>query len=198
MLAYDISSLKRPIQTEPEGSCCGDGTMVIEDENTIFLALFDGAGHGFPAHIVKQQALSFLKEHASNSLDEALKLLHENLKGSRGGVAGLCRINKLTGESEYTGIGNTMARICRPEIQRFINRGGILGYEITNPVISYFTIEPNNILFLYSDGVEDHFEMSTIPDLSTRSAEEISRIIIDYFSKAFDDASVIVVKVTND
>ncbi len=51
---------------------------------------------------------------------------------------------------------------------------------------------------LYSDGVNDGFDINDYPDFFSLSAYDIARITIDYFSKALDDAACIVLKVKND
>ncbi len=198
MLTYDVAELKRPLQAQPRNNICGDGTLIIEDDSVLFLSIFDGAGHGLPAYRVTQQALNYVEAHTNDSLNNLFMATHEYLRGTLGGVLGICRINKATAEAEYAGLGNTAARIMFPQTKKFINRGGILGYEITNPVVNSFKLNPGDIFLLYSDGIKDHFDTNEIPGFFTLSAAEMVRFIIENFAKELDDASVIALKVEND
>lgn len=194
MLDFEIAELTRLIQTEPNDGVCGDATLLLETPDTIFVALFDGAGHGKPAHQVACGAIEYLRANHNRELPELLLSLHRYLHGTRGGVAGLCRIDRETGTAEYAGIGNMMARLLFPTPQRLNNRGGILGYEIVNPKLESFTLVVGSVLILYSDGVSDHFEPVEAVNFEAQTAEQMAHTLIRHFSKPHDDASVIVIK----
>ena len=198
MLNIDVAELKRPIQTLPETGFCGDATLIIDAPTTLFLALFDGAGHGYSANKTADIAIRFLKQESGQDLTDLLLSLHQVLKGTPGGVAGLCRIDKNTGQMDCTGIGDVTIRMFTPESRRFVIRGGVLGDEIINPKVYQTQLSPGYVLMLYSDGVDDRVKLDDFPDFFTLSAYDIARITIDYFSKILDDASVIVLKVKND
>jgi phosphoserine phosphatase RsbX len=195
---FDVASLKRAIQTLPEGSLCGDQTLVVEKKEYLFFALFDGAGHGPMACNAATRACRYLKEETERDLSVLLDELHELLKGTVGGVGSLCRINKATGVMQYSGIGNAVTRLFLPESKNLVMRDGVLGHEIARPQMSEFVVEPGHVVMLYSDGIRDHFDTAEFPDFFELSASDIARITIDYFSKTLDDASCIVVKVSDD
>ena len=198
MLKLDVAELKRPIQTLPETGFCGDATLIIQAPTALFLALFDAAGHGYSADKTAGIAMRFLKEESTQDLTELLFSLHQVLKGTPGGVVGLCRIDMNTGRGECTGIGDVTIRMFSPESRRVVIRGGVLGDEMINPKIYPMQLAPGNVLMLYSDGVNDRLKPDDFPDFFTLSAYDIARISIDYFSKTLDDASIIVLKVEHD
>ena len=198
MLKFDVASLKRAIQTLPESSLCGDQTLVVDKPAYLFLALCDGAGHGPLACNASTKVCRYLQEHTEQDLSVLLKELHVILKGSVGGVAILCRIDKATGTMQYSGIGNAGMRLFLPKSKNLVVQDGVLGYEITKPKTQEFKLEPGYVLMLYSDGVKNHIDAEEFAGFFELSAYNIARITIDYFSKTLDDASCIVVKVGDD
>ena len=199
MLKLDVAEISRPIQTESQDSLNGDVTLIIDGPSSLFLALVDGAGHGYSAHKVAQMAINILAEEINHhSLCDLLLLLHQSLKGTVGGVACLSRIDKETGLLTCAGIGNNTLRLFKPESRRLVTLGGVLGYEIANPKLHEVQLNPGNVLMMHSDGILNQFESDDFPDFATLSAEKIARMTIDYFSKPLDDASIIVLKVRND
>lgn len=198
MKQWDIASLKRPIQTLTERGFCGDATLIIENPSTLFIALFDGAGHGYKAAKVAEKAMQFLENASGQELCTLMVSLHQVLKATPGGVVGVCRIDKKSGQLRCTGIGNVVIRLFNPESYHVIVRGGVLGHEIVEPKEYTTRLNPGNILMLYSDGIIDHFQPADFPRFGELSAMEIARITLDYFSKTLDDAAVIVLKVNSD
>lgn len=198
MISLELAELKRPIQTMPEHSICGDATFIEETPSYTFLALFDGAGHGYSAYKAAEIAMHFLQQCHTTDLTADLLSLHEVLKGTVGGVAGLCHIEKKTAILTCTGIGNVRIRLFTPDSMDFLIRGGVLGQEISPPKLIQTPLKRGNILMLYSDGVDRVFEINQFPNFFELSAQDIARITIDYHSKILDDASVIVGKVCDD
>ncbi len=198
MLNIDVAELKRPIQTLPEYSYCGDATLVIDTPDYFFLALFDGAGHGYKAYTTADLAINFIKDRYSQDLLELLFSLHEYLKKTPGGVLGLCRVDKETGQLTYTGIGDVTIRLFHPNSTHLVIRGGILGHGVLHPVLHQLQLWPGNILIMHSDGVDKQFLPRDFPNFFGQNASMLARIIIDYCSKILDDASVIILKVNDD
>lgn len=197
-LKMEVAELKRPIQTMSEADFCGDATFIRESETSVFMAIFDGAGHGYSAHKNADIAMQLIKKNTEQELCPLLLDLHQALKGTGGGVAGLCRVNKNTGQLSCAGIGNISVRLFKPESLRIVMRGGVLGYEMVQPKLYQHQLKSGDVLMLYSDGVSNSFKTDDFPQFFTLRADEIARITIDYFSKILDDAAVIVLKVNND
>src|SRR3990167_10448008 len=106
MLTYEIAQLKRSQQTDATSRVCGDMTFVEEDSTSLFLALFDGAGHGLAAYRIAAKAIDYLESQRAQPLDEIILSLHEYLRGSWGGVVALSVIDKVTGQCQCVGVGN--------------------------------------------------------------------------------------------
>lgn len=196
---YEFAQHKRPIQTLPDNGVCGDQTLVVENDEHILLAIFDGAGHGPSAYNISKQAEKIIKNLAfSFSLEQIIERLHSELTGSIGGVVAICQLEKQSALCTCLGVGNISIKVFPPKPESVMIRGGVLGYEITRPKINHFKLDPGEIIVLMSDGINENFKADEIPDFYSLSANQICCILIDYFSKTLDDASVISLKVHDD
>ncbi len=198
MIHYDMAQLKRPIQKPRSKIICGDATLCVETQTIIFLAVFDGAGHGLTAAKIAHSAITFLESHRHYELCFLMVELHKLLRGTIGGVAAICCIEKATALLTCSGIGNITTRLFTPDSFRFIPADGVLGYEILTPKMYQHQLEHNNILIIYSDGIQDHFELNACPHTFNLNAAQLCNKIMDDFSKPFDDAACIVLKVIYD
>ncbi len=90
---------------------CGDTGVIKEFDGQCFLALVDVLGHGSEAHDVALIAQKYLEQNYCEELVDVMQGLHACLKGTRGAVAALCRLDTETGELIYVGIGNITVRV---------------------------------------------------------------------------------------
>lgn len=198
MSKFDVSLKARPIQTLQEHEVCGDKGFYTETDTHLFVGLCDGAGHGIKAAEVSNLAIDYMKSNHELALDTLLENLHQALNKTRGGAISVGKIDKHSLKLIYSGIGNISARIFNEDNKKLITRDGVIGYKTPKPKIVEKQLKEGDIIVLYSDGVKDRLSPEDFPELNDLTAEEISIIIIDYFSKTLDDASCITVKVLHD
>lgn len=173
---------------------CGDTGLIIRQGKKCFLALVDVLGHGQEARKVAVIAEDYLKRHYGEPLLIIMQGLHETLKGTRGCVAAIARLDVGTGELKLAGIGNITVRIIGPQSTRFIMEDGIVGYIMSTPRKKTARLYPGDVLLFYSDGIKEFFDPAEIPGLLTYSTEEITDLIIQHFGKNNDDTSCIALK----
>ncbi len=179
---------------EGPADACGDTGMYHIGETECFIALVDVLGHGPEAHEVALMADAFLAENYDLPLLDTMQGLHKHLRGTRGAVASMCRLNYATGELSFTGVGNITCRIFGSEHIRTVPRDGIIGYIMSQPREQVFNLHPGDIVMLYSDGVREHFEAHDQPGLLIGSAEEIVGRVMQFFAKGDDDTSCLVMR----
>lgn len=192
MPGVDYYFLKRSL--EGPADACGDGGVVLEKDGFLFWALVDVLGHGREAHKVALRAEAFLLENFSLELVDIMKGLHEHLRGDRGAVAAMGRLETETGKLSYTGMGNINTKLHGANRHHFTPRDGIIGYNISTPVQYEVIMAPGNLLVATSDGVREHFIPEDYPDLFKGSAGQVAARIMSNLSKGEDDASCIVVR----
>ncbi len=179
---------------EGPADACGDAGYFRSSDSDCFLALVDVLGHGHEAHQVAMVAEAYLAEHSAEPLVGLMQGLHKALRGSRGAVASLCRVDLASGEMRFTGIGNITCRVFGAENQRMVSRDGIVGYMMSQPAEHVVRLAPRDVVMLASDGVREHFEAHDHPGLLTGSAQEIAQRVLAAFAKGDDDASCLVMR----
>jgi negative regulator of sigma-B (phosphoserine phosphatase) len=193
MLEIDYHLLKRSLTGLANE--CGDTGIIKLYDNECFLALVDVLGHGRAANDIAVLAEKYLLENYRCDLVDILKGLHSHLKGTRGAVVALCRLDLISGVINYVGMGNINTRIYGIENLSFLSRDGIVGYSISTPRGRQVTIYPGDILILTSDGVRQHFDLAHYPGLLNGTAQKIATNMIDNLGKGDDDASCIVLRI---
>lgn len=173
---------------------CGDMGFGKSNGDTCFLALVDALGHGPVAHDIAVTAISCLEKNHDKPPAETITCLHRELKGTRGAVAAVCRVDARSGSLTYAGMGNICLRILGSRRERLITREGILGYMIPTPRQAKIRLLPGDILLMTSDGIREHFDPDAYPELFTGSARDIARGLIRDLGKQNDDTSCIVLR----
>ena len=177
---------------------CGDTGVIKEFDGQCFLALVDVLGHGSEAHDVALIAQKYLEQNYCEELVDVMQGLHACLKGTRGAVAAVCRLNAETGELIYVGIGNITVRVLGSRNARFVSGDGIVGYMMTTPREQNLKLFPGDVLVMYSDGIKEHFDLSEYPGILTGNAKSIAVGLLNQFGKKNDDVSCIALKYLGD
>lgn len=173
---------------------CGDVGIVKEYDNYCFLGLVDALGHGKNANGVACRAYQYLELHYREDLVVLMQGLHGHLKGTKGGVAALCRLNIDSGELLYVGVGNITVKIMGPRAFSFVSRDGVIGYIIPTPTELRHKLHSGDTLVMYSDGIREHFNPLDYPGLFNGNAEAIADGLLNQLGKKDDDASCIVLR----
>ncbi len=174
---------------------CGDTAVILHDTDMCFIALIDVLGHGPKAAKLASVIQTYLKTNCRNDLVVLLQELHEHIKGSRGCVVFIGRLEISTGTFSYTGIGNINAKwFAMNDATTLLCRDGIVGYSMATPRLTTIQLVPPDIIILTSDGVHSHINLFEYPELLHGNAQEIVREILLNFSKENDDASCLVLR----
>ncbi len=172
----------------------GDAAVVRENEHLLFAAIVDVLGHGPEAHELAVDIERFLIAQPIRSAVGLMDRLHEYLVGTRGAVAGLCLLDRNSGLLTYAGTGNTVIRRFGTAEVRLVSRPGIVGGSRRTPKEELMTLQPGDVVLLYTDGVKDRFALSEYPQLLHDTAESIAGTVIRRFGKDYDDAACIALR----
>jgi negative regulator of sigma-B (phosphoserine phosphatase) len=196
MSKVDYYLVKRALtQRETE---CGDTGVIKEFDGQCFLALVDVLGHGSEAYTVALGAQKWLEQNYRQELIDVMDGLHAWLRGTRGAVAALCRLDVNTGKLIYVGIGNITVRVFGPRNSRFVSRDGIVGYRMSTLKEQTLKLFAGDVLVMHSDGIKEHFELSKSPGILTGTAKSIAVGLLNQFGKRNDDASCIALRYLGD
>jgi phosphoserine phosphatase RsbX len=173
---------------------CGDTGVVRLYDGHCFIALIDVLGHGKEAFDVAVTAEAYLLNHYEEDLKEIMKGLHTHLKGSRGAVATICRLNLETGVMNYSGVGNISVKRFGTRTERLISKDGVIGYMMSSPMEKQTKFHPGDILILSSDGIKEYFNVDDFPGILTGNARNITTGFLEQLGKNNDDASCIALR----
>ena len=182
------------IAERPLESVNGDAGFIQIAEEQLFVGIVDGAGHGPEAHSIAQTSLDFLEKNKDWDLPNLMKKLHDYLRGTRGGVAIIGKLNHKALQFHYVGIGNIVLRKFGKPSERAVMQDGVIGYQIRNPQEKIMTLSGGDILVLHTDGIASNFDVSDYPDIITDDAQTIAYNLIKNFGKNDDDATCIVIR----
>ena len=172
----------------------GDTGFVSFDEEQLFVGIVDGAGHGPEANTIAQTSRDFLEKNKDAELPELMNALHENLRGTRGGVAIIGKLDYGSLQLRYVGIGNAVLRKFGNSSERAVTQDGVIGYQIRTPQEKLMQISGGDVLVMHTDGITSYFDVNDYPEILNDDAKTIANNLINKFGKNNDDATCIVIR----
>jgi len=181
----------------PHETISGDGHVVqVSEDDALFVGI-DGLGHGPKAATAAQAAVDAVQAFPAEAPTVMMDRLHRVLRGTRGAVVTIARLNLQTGSLTWTGIGNVSATVVRvaddgtDSRDRLLLRGGVVGFKIPTVKVFKTTFQRGDTLLLASDGIRSDFLNDVPADLSST---EIAQHIMQHYRRETDDATIIVVR----
>ncbi len=171
----------------------GDAYLVSNVNAHLCLAVvIDGLGHGKEANLASELAKESILLKPDLPLDSLMKHIHNSIRGTRGAVVGLARINTETNKLEFSGIGNIESFVMTSNGKKtLLSFGGIMGHNMRTPRLFELDFVPGNTLCMYSDGITSRWKIEDINwnDPPQKNAE----YLLNNYSRSNDDATVLVV-----
>jgi anti-sigma regulatory factor (Ser/Thr protein kinase) len=191
--AFDVYGICLP---HPGELAIGDSWAQVVTERACTILVVDGLGHGPLAADASHEAVATFLTMAPDTMPAiALEDIHNAIRGTRGAVAGVARVDLARRDVRYAGIGNIMAMIiANDETKRLVSHNGTLGstvrrfHEVVHP------LGRGGVLILASDGLATQIDLTKYPGLATRSAALIASVLMRDFRRGRDDATVLVVR----
>ena len=181
-------------KNKPGRSVSGDTFFFHQDQNSTLVALIDGLGAGPEAHTAAVRARDCIAANPDAPLTELLKQCHDALRGTRGAVMMLMRIDRDQERVSFAGVGNIGVRVFSDTPIKPLSRNGIVGYRLPNVREFSYPYTPGDVFILHSDGISSHF---TVDERWVRDPradlQEIAQEIADKFAKE-DDVTILVVR----
>lgn len=191
----ESGSYVRPCDGE---TLSGDVALVSSAQEGVLVAVIDALGHGAEAHQLSvglsKELSNWLAAEPSPKPETALRMLHENARGTRGAVATVAWLNMRTLEGSVAGIGNVRCRLFGITTRSVDFGDGVLGHRMRSPRSFSLALQPADVVLLFSDGVAGRFRREDYPSLALDPAPAIAFNIVQRFSKGTDDASCAVVR----
>jgi negative regulator of sigma-B (phosphoserine phosphatase) len=176
-------------------SLSGDAAIVMEQGGHVRLAIVDALGHGPAAHEVARKAAESLRDSAEAELPDAMRRLHEALRGTLGAAAGICRVDVDTGEARWLAVGNVVLRTFGEVETRLPGADGLIGHVLPRLREQAIRLRPGDLLLLVTDGVKDRMSAEGYPGLLGDSPALLARRVIERFGRDHDDATCIALRI---
>lgn len=191
-LEIGIASRTVPGQMES-----GDLHIVLETKEGALLAVVDGLGHGIEAATAARTAVEIISSHSEETPIHLVRRCHEELRETRGVVMSLASINSRDDTVTWLAVGNVEGILLRhdhhvsPPYEVILQRGGVVGYRLPPLQASVLSLMREDIIIMATDGIMSGFEREA---RSTSLSQELASNICNRYSKANDDALVLVAK----
>lgn len=192
---FEIGALTTP---RPGQECFGDAWAVVERDGVLTALVVDGVGHGPQAADASRLAVAHFYDHQEEAPEEAMAGLHEALRGSRGAVAGVARLDAAAGSLRWAAVGNIAGLLAAPgadKVRRFVSHNGTLGHAADRIQGFEYACPPASVLVLHSDGVATSWSLDDYPGLAAHHPAVIAGVLHRDHRRGRDDATVLVVRV---
>lgn len=192
LIEWDVAQLTLKGQDK-----CGDRYLVVSSERNALMAVVDGLGHGDEAAAAAKIAIDILEANPRDDLVTLFRRAHEALRKSRGVVMSIASLKGDDATLTWMGVGNVEGLLVRarpdakPEKESLLVRAGLLGASLPNLEPGTIPIMRGDTLLLTTDGIRSGFAEEI--DLR-ESPKEIADKILSRYSKASDDALVLVTR----
>nr|WP_315204299.1 ATP-binding protein [uncultured Albidiferax sp.] len=194
-LQFEIAEINRPCYPE---YVSGDCTLVRPVPGGLLLACIDASGHGKRAHALSAQLAAHLVQCLGQAphtdLAALMHQLHLRAVGSIGAAMALAYLDLARNTLSLVGIGNIRIRCIGPSPWAGICRDGVLGERFPTPDVQHFTLQADDVVLLYSDGIREAIGHEVRPRVHLSTAPQIAQTVLQVGGKTTDDASCIVVK----
>lgn len=182
--------VSQPIPGEAES---GDTHCIFDHADHALVVVIDGLGHGKEATEAARMACRAVERAQHLAPEEILARTHEALRGSRGAVMSVVRIERARRELVHAGVGNIEVRIVGADrTRRPVSINGIVGHGVRKLRSETFPFQPGDLLILTSDGISERWEIG--PGARADDVQGIANRIALAHGKHTDDQTVVVVR----
>lgn len=190
-LQFEIAKINRPCYPE---YVSGDSTVVRPLQDGILLACIDASGHGKRAHALSVLLADHLRATTHHDLASLLHQLHQRAVGTIGAAIAVAYLDLARNTLSLAEIGNIRIRCIGATPWVGICRDGVLGERFSTPDVQHFSLQADDVVLLFSDGIREAISHEIRPRLHLGTARQISEAVLRVGGKTTDDASCIVVK----
>jgi negative regulator of sigma-B (phosphoserine phosphatase) len=176
----------------------GDAYLIKEYTNGMLVCLVDGLGSGPMAAEAAQVAVDSVASLYQAPLPQILTSCHNAMRGTRGAVMALVRIDTEARELAFLGVGNVEFHAWSAEPMRPISFGGIVGSRLPSLREFHFVYTPGDLIILHTDGISRRFVLDNfVEHLRPASPQCLAKAIADNYAKRTDDVTLVVVSSTS-
>ncbi|MCK4250982.1 SpoIIE family protein phosphatase [candidate division WOR-3 bacterium] len=175
----------------PGETKCGDVFFIDRFDKTAIFAVIDGLGHGVNAFEAASKCKNIIDVNKEKCVKDIIMCCHQGLKGTRGVVAAIVKIDEDSGLFDFGGVGNIGFYAKTKKPVKPISFSGVLGHNLRKFMSFRFNIYKEDIFVLFSDGISCRFDLE---DNLGKDVEIVAKEIFTKQRKLNDDATILVVR----
>lgn len=173
-----------------------DAWFARPDDGSLILAVADGLGHGAPAALASGPAMAVVKQRCHEPLLEIFAAVDRELRGTRGAVMQILRLDELRGQLSSAGVGDTRSYVVDVrEARPLASVPGTLGNRAhggRTHRLEQAEVQSHELLLLATDGLSSKVAVS--PALWSRHPIEIAHQLLLSFGRDNDDVTIVVAR----
>lgn len=190
--AIKVGAVAKPVAGE---EVSGDAWSWREREGEMAVIVADGLGHGVLAARASAEAISIFGRTLDWSPTAVLQRVHGALRGTRGAAVAVAHFDRASGMVRYAGIGNIVgALIGAGKPVMMISHNGTAGYYSPRFQEFSYTLPPNGLIIMHSDGLHTNWNLDHHPGLRGSDPSIIAGVLYREEARKRDDACVVVVR----
>lgn len=176
----------------------GDDATFERVGDLLVLAVADGLGHGPEALVPARRATDVVHLAPAAGPGDLLRTAHEALRGTRGAVMAVARLDEAAGSLTHAAVGNVLTSLRGDGAGRsFAGDPGQLGPPSPRPPRvreETAVLGRRDLVVMCSDGLRSRLDPSEARHLAGRHPLVIAQLLLDRFGRDHDDATLIVAR----
>lgn len=179
----------------PGEEVCGDAWEKEPRGDGVTILVVDGLGHGPAAAEASAAAVEAFRRARGQEPARRLQTIHDALRSTRGGAAGVADIDLRDRQVRFAGIGNIGGAVLDGDAARFLmSHNGTLGHSVGRIHEVTLPWPPRGLLVMYSDGLATPRELGRYPGLSERHPSLVAGVLWRDLVRGRDDSTIVVAK----
>jgi hypothetical protein len=184
--------------SKPREVVSGDGHRIRRMGAQVRIFFGDGLGHGEHAKEAVDTAGAAFLACEEDDPTAIIRLIHEQVRRTRGLVATVAIGDLKKGEWSICGIGNILTRLFSGVTYRnYMSYNGTVGLNVPNSLkASIYKMEKNQHLVMCSDGIRTRWDLNRYPSIFKYDNTLMAAALYSDFTRGNDDASILIAKVS--
>jgi len=174
----------------------GDGCTLLQSPAGFRILVADGLGHGPQANDAVNASAEAFANCSSDSASEVARVMHAQIKKTRGVVATILLFNHERKTWNICGIGNIATRLWGGlSTKNYVPYNGIIGHNIPNTLTdTILDKEEYNQFIACSDGIKSRWDLQKFPFIHKYDPSILCAALYKEYARRTDDMSVIFCK----
>jgi anti-sigma regulatory factor (Ser/Thr protein kinase) len=195
-LCGEIAIMGKPY---PGEIISGDDGAFFQSEDSFFVAVADGLGHGPEAREASNQAMETWSRERVRDLEYIALALNQELAPTRGCAMSFARLDKRAGVIECVSLGDVHAHLYSLRDAHFFTSTPLIVGAGQLPKqrirIERTQVQPGSVLIIFTDGLKSKTSLNGQLDVLRQPAIAIAQHLLENDSRPDDDALVLVARI---